>query len=121
MQSLFGVYSSQQLSRNEFGPAAQILCRSLCAEITGSGYETDWIQLKSRRNAPSNPAGLSSSISKSLDEIVSIAINGSQMYLPRRKFRSLGRTIRELQFMHRKNQQSRATTRPQPREASTGA
>lgn len=121
MQSLFGVYSSQQLSRNEFGPAAQILCRSLCAEITGSEYETDWVQLKSRRNAPSNSAGLPSSISRSLDEIVSIAINGSQMYLPRRKFRSLGRTIRELQVMHRKNQQSRLATRPLPREASTGA
>lgn len=121
MQSLFGVYSSQQLSRNEFGPAAQILCRSLCAEMTGSEYETDWVQLKSRRNAPANSFGLPSGVSKSLDEIVSIAINGSQMYLPRRKFRRLGRTIRDLQFMHRKNQQARAATRPLPRDASTGA
>lgn len=121
MQSLFGVYSSQQLSRNEFGPAAQILCRSLCAEITGSEYETDWVQLKSRRNAPPNSSGLPSSISRSLDEIVSIAINGSQMYLPRRKFRRLGRMIRELQFLHRKNPQARATTRPLPRDTSTGA
>ncbi len=114
MQSLFGVYSAQQLSRSEYGPAAQVLCRGVCTELTGSDFETDWIALRSRRAQLPALAALPTPLRRSIDEIVSIAVNGSRMYLPRRKFQSLGQSIRELQALHRKSPLMRPVAQRRP-------
>jgi len=121
MQSLFGVYSAQQLSRNEYGPAAQVLCRGFCAELTGSEFETDWILLKSPRTQPPALAALPKSLNRSLAEIVSIAVNGSRMYLPRSKFQSLGQSIRQLQLLHRKSPLVRPVVQRQPAGSTNSA
>ncbi len=99
MQSMYGVNSAQQLKSNEFGSAVEVLARDLCREITGSPFETHWLQLLSDGKASKLPP-LSRSLRKGLTELLGIATRGCRIHISRRKFEKIGQTIQQLRTMH---------------------
>jgi hypothetical protein len=90
MQSVYGVQTAQQIQSTEFGAAAEVLCRRFCVEVTGSPLESDWIRLRSNRPQTSAIAALPAPLKNSLEEIVSIAVQGSRISLPEDRFKQLG-------------------------------
>lgn len=100
MQSVFGVMTSRQIANSEFGAAIVLLARDLCIELTGSRIETDWIRCLSER--PGSPArNLNLAQRRELTEILGLALRGATIHVPRRRFQSLGRSIKELREIHR--------------------
>ena len=100
MQSVFGVMTARQIANSEFGTAIVVLARDLCIELTGSRIETDWIRCLSER--PGSPAGnLNIAQRRELTEILGLALRGATIHIPRRRFQSLGRSIKELRDVHR--------------------
>ena len=102
LQSMYGVYSSNQLATSEFGSALEVLSRDLCREITGSVVETEWVKMLSGGKGAA-VSSLPRSLQKSLAEILSIATRGCRIHVSRKKFQSLGRTIDELRRRHRQH------------------
>jgi hypothetical protein len=100
LQSMYGVYSSNQLATSEFGSALEVLSRDLCREVTGSVVETEWVKLLSGGKGTAVSA-LPRSLQKRLAEILGIAIRGCRIHVSRKKFQSLGRTIDDLRKRHR--------------------
>ena len=100
LQSMYGVHSANQLQSSEFGPAAEVLSRDLCRELTGSDVETVWHKVLTDGKHPS-VASLPRSLRKSLTELVSIATRGCRIHISRRKFQSMGRAMQELRKRHR--------------------
>ncbi len=100
MQSVFGVLTARQIANSEFGAAIVVLARDLCIELTGSRIETDWIRCLSER--PGAPAqNLNITQRRELTEILGLAVRGATIHVPRRRFQSLGRSIKELREVHR--------------------
>ena len=100
MQSVFGVMSARRVARSEFGSAIVVLARDLCAELTGSRVETDWIRNLSDR--PASPMKhLSQKQRRNLAVILAFAVRGATIHLPRRRFEALGLAIRQLREQHR--------------------
>ncbi len=100
MQSVFGVMTARQIANSEFGTAIVVLARDLCIELTGSRIETDWIRCLSER--PGSPTrNLNMMQRRELTEILGLALRGATIHLPRRRFQSLGRSIKELRDVHR--------------------
>ncbi len=100
MQSVFGVMTARQVANSEFGNAIVILAKDLCTELTGSRIETDWITCLSDR--PGAPArNLNIAQRRELTEILGLALRGATIHIPRRRFQSLGRSIKELRDIHR--------------------
>ncbi len=100
MQSVFGVMTARQIANSEFGTAIVVLARDLCIELTGSRIETDWIRCLSER--PGSPArNLNMAQRRELTEILGLALRGATIHIPRRRFQSLGRSIKELRDVHR--------------------
>lgn len=101
MQSLFGVTSSRQIADSEFGPSAEILCREFCLQVTGSDYELDWLKLRSDAHKAPLVENLARAQRTALNDIVSIATNGSPPQMTRKRFEQLGAAIRQLWQQHR--------------------
>ena len=99
MQSMYGVQSANQIAASEFGTAVEVLARDLCAEITGSRAETDWIRLMSTESHSS--ATLSRGLRKGLKEVAGIAVKGCRVHISRRRFQAIGTMIQELRALHR--------------------
>ncbi len=100
MQSVFGVMTARQIANSEFGTAIVVLARDLCIELTGSRIETDWVRCLSER--PGSLAGnLNIAQRRELTEILGLALRGATIHIPRRRFQSLGRSIKELRDVHR--------------------
>jgi hypothetical protein len=102
MQSVYGVQTAQQIQTQEFGAAAEVLCRRFCAEVTGSPLESDWIRLRSNRPQTATIAALPAPLKSSLEEIVGIALHGSRISLPEYRFKQLGTHLRDLLLHHRR-------------------
>jgi hypothetical protein len=102
MQSAFRVQTAQQVQQQEFGAAAEVLCRRFCVEVTGSHLETDWLRLRSGRQLPPTLASLPKSLKDGLEEIVGIAIHGCRISLPEWRFQELGRQLHQLLQLHHK-------------------
>ncbi|MFM7040425.1 MAG: hypothetical protein ACKO2L_22185 [Planctomycetaceae bacterium] len=102
MQSVYGVQTAQQIQTEEFGAAAEVLCRRFCVEVTGSPLESDWIRLRSSRPLTSAIAALPAPLKSSLEEIVGIAVQGSRISLPEYRFKQLGAHLRDLLLHHRR-------------------
>jgi hypothetical protein len=102
MQSVYGVQTAQQIQQQEFGAAAEVLCRRFCFEVTGSHLETDWLRLRGGRQLPPTLAALPKSLSNSLDEIVGIAIHGCRISLPEWRFQEIGRKLHQLLQLHQR-------------------
>ena len=100
LQSVFGVITGRQVANSEFGPAIVVLARELCIELTGSRIETDWIRCLSERTG-SLAKNLNIVQRRELTEILGFAVRGATIHLPRRRFQSLGRAIKELRELHR--------------------
>ena len=100
LQSVFGVMSARQIANAELGGAIVVLARDLCAELTGSQVEADWIKLLSERSN-ATIKGLSHSQRRDLTEVLGIAVHGATIHLTRRKFQTLGQAIKELRERHR--------------------
>ena len=99
MQSMYGVQSANQIAATEFGTAVEVLARDLCAEITGSRVETDWVRLLSADSPAS--ATLSRRLRKGLTEVAGIAIHGCRVHISRRKFQAIGCLVQQLRATHR--------------------
>lgn len=100
MQSVFGVMTARQMANSEFGSAIVLLARDLCIELTGSRIETDWIRcLSERQGSPARNLNLAQR--RELTEILGLAVRGATIHVPRRRFQSLGRSIKELRDVHR--------------------
>jgi hypothetical protein len=100
MQSVFGVMTARQMANSEFGAAIVLLARDLCIELTGSRIETDWIRcLSERQGSPAR--NLNMAQRRELTEILGLAVRGATIHIPRRRFQSLGRSIKELRDVHR--------------------
>jgi hypothetical protein len=102
MQSVYGVQTARQVKEEEFGAAAEVLCRRFCVEVTGSPLETDWLRLRGGRQLPPTLNALPSHLAKGLDEIVQIAIHGCRVSLPEWRFQQLGTQLRDLMSLHRR-------------------
>lgn len=102
MQSAFGVQTAQQVQQQEFGAAAEVLCRRFCVEITGSHLETDWLLLRGARQVPPSLAALPKPLKEGLEEIVGIAIHGCRISLSEWRFQELGRQLRQLLQLHQR-------------------
>lgn len=99
MQSMYGVHSASQIAASEFGTAVEVLARDLCAEITGSRAETDWVKLLSEHGHA--VAALPRPLRKGLTEVAGIAIKGCRVHISRRRFQAIGQVVQELRAMHR--------------------
>ncbi|MGB0739395.1 MAG: hypothetical protein ACPGXX_04930, partial [Planctomycetaceae bacterium] len=93
-----------QIAKAEFGSAAEVLCRSFCRELSGSVLESDWLMLRSKAAQTTSVAELPGRLRRGLDEIVSIAVRGTAVTMPRKRFEELGKSMRELLL---RNQQTR--------------
>ncbi|MFM7056536.1 MAG: hypothetical protein ACKO2P_06395 [Planctomycetota bacterium] len=102
MQSVYGVQTVRQIQQEEFGAAAEVLCRRFCMEVTGSPLETDWLRLRGGHQLPSSIAALPQTLKTGLDDIVGIAVHGSRISLPENRFRQLGTQLRDLLMLHRR-------------------
>lgn len=103
MRSVYGVQAAGQIDQQEFGAAAEVLCRRFCLEVTGSALETDWLRLRATHQPPSAIAALPAPLRTGLDDIVSIAVHGSRISLPEHRFRQLGVFLRDLLLLHRRS------------------
>jgi hypothetical protein len=102
MQSVYGVQSVQQIRQEEFGAAAEVLCRRFCMEVTGSPLETDWLRLRAGRQSSASIMALPQPLKTGLEDIVGIAVHGSRISLPENRFRQLGTQLRDLLLLHRR-------------------
>lgn len=102
MRSVYGVQSAGQIEQQEFGAAAEVLCRRFCLEVTGSALETDWLRLRANHQPPAAIAALPAPLRTGLDDIVGIAVHGSRISLPEHRFRQLGVYLRDLLLLHRR-------------------
>ncbi len=108
MKSLAGAIATEQVANSEFGPAAEILCREFCRELSGSRLESDWLMLRSAVAQTRAAAALPGRLQRGLDEVVSIAVRGSNTIMPRKRFEELGRSMRELRSRNRQSRLFRA-------------
>jgi len=102
MRSVYGMQAAGQIEQQEFGAAAEVLCRRFCVEVTGSALETDWLRLRGTQH-PSALTTLPAPLRTGLEEIVGIAIHGSRISLPEHRFRQLGVYLRDLLLLHRRS------------------
>jgi hypothetical protein len=103
LQSVYGVQTARQIQQEEFGAAAEVLCRRFCVEVTGSPLETDWLRLRAARQQTPALATLPAPLKSGLEDIVGIAIHGSRISLPEKRFRQLGTQLRDLLLLHRRS------------------
>lgn len=101
MKSLASAVATEQAANSEFGPAAEILCREFCRELSGSRLESDWLMLRSEAAQTRAVAALPGRLQRGLYEVVSIAVRGSNTVMPRKRFEELGRSMRELRGRNR--------------------
>lgn len=104
MKSMYQATAADQIAKAEFGSAAEVLCRSFCRELSGSVLESDWLMLRSKAAQTTSAAELPGRLRRGLDEIVSIAVRGTAVTMPRKRFEELGKSMRELRL---RNQQTR--------------
>lgn len=100
LQSVYRVMSARRITNSEYGPAVVVLARDLCAELTGSSVETDWIRNLSERGEFAN-SHLNRSQRRDLSEILGIALRGATIHLSRRRFEALGLAIKQLREHNR--------------------
>lgn len=95
MQSMFGAASARQIDRGEFGAATELLARNLCASLTNSQNETDWLRL----SQDGHPVAtlLSRRERVRFRELVRIAVSGCRVRMSRRQFEAIGRLIEQLE------------------------
>lgn len=93
MESMYGVVSASQLAKGELGPAAEVLARSYCRELTGAESEREWVKLTA--SVPEISA-LPRKLRNGLLELVRVATRAAAKHMSQKEFQSIGHTIVEL-------------------------
>lgn len=93
MESMYGVVSASQLSKGELGPAAEVLARSYCRELTGAESEREWVKLT---GAVPEISALPRKLRNGLLELVRVATRAAAKHMSQKEFQAIGQTIVEL-------------------------
>lgn len=93
MESMYGVVSASQVTKGELGPAAEILARSYCRELTGAESEREWVKMTA--SVP-EIAALPRKLRARLLDLVRIATRAAARHMSKKEFQTLGQTIVEL-------------------------
>lgn len=93
MESMYGVVSASQVSKGELGPAAEVLARNYCRELTGAESEREWVKLTA--SIPEISA-LPRKLRNGLLELVRVATRAAARHMSQKEFQAIGQTIVEL-------------------------
>lgn len=93
MESMYGVVTASQVTKGELGPAAEILARSYCRELTGAESEREWVKLTA--HVPEITA-LPRKLRTGLLELVRVATRAAARHMSKKEFQSIGQTIVDL-------------------------